>query len=27
LRANQPEGFEAFVTYARQIGLALSEEQ
>lgn len=27
LRANQPEGFEAFVTYARQIGLTLSEEQ
>jgi putative hydrolase of the HAD superfamily len=27
LRANQPEGFEAFVTYASQVGLTLSEEQ
>ena len=27
LRANQPEGFEAFVIYAGQVGLTLSEEQ
>lgn len=27
LRANQPEGFEAFVEYAGRVGLALSDEQ
>ncbi|MCL6509873.1 MAG: HAD family hydrolase [Anaerolineae bacterium] len=27
LRANQPEGFEAFVEYAGRVGIALSEEQ
>jgi putative hydrolase of the HAD superfamily len=27
LRANHPEGFEAFVIYAGQVGLTLSEEQ
>ncbi|PJF47114.1 MAG: HAD family hydrolase [Chloroflexi bacterium] len=27
LRANQPEGFEAFVEYAGRVGIALTEEQ
>jgi phosphoglycolate phosphatase-like HAD superfamily hydrolase len=27
LRANQPEGFEAFIEYAGRVGLALSDSQ